>query len=431
MRIVSLIILVIPSICIINSQTQDEIIEYFNEGEYFFSRKDFNEAAYYYSKVLIKYPDNANYNFKLGECYLNIPGSEALAIPFFEKSILKTVAKNKYRKKNFYETNAPLHAYFYLGNAYRICNQLDDALKAYYTFINLPFYYGNYNVNIVENEIKACERAKIIQDNPLDVIEQALDTLINTTAEEIHPVVAGNEQSIVFVRKLKFYDAIFLSIKKGDNWSKPVNLSPLVGSDGDMYPTCLSAYGTELYLVKDNNGNKDIYVSYYRDSSWSKAEKLNNKVNSRFDETSACISSDGRKLYFVSSRKRGQGGTDIYVSQKNNDNQWGRARNLGDEINTIFDEESPCLTNSDKTLYFSSKGHYSMGGYDIFYSNYTEKRWSEPVNIGFPINNTNDNVGFIPLAGGRIGYLSKLNISDHLASEDIFRIIIKSNLPLQ
>lgn len=430
MRIFTIIILVIPSFFIVNSQTQDEIIEYFNEGEYFFARKDFQEAAYYFSKVLQKYPDNAHYNFKLGECYLNIPGGEALAIPFFEKSIIRTVAKKKYRKKDFYETNAPLHAYFYLGNAYRISNRLDDALKAYYTFINSPFYYGNYNVNIVENEIKSCERAKIIQDNPLEIFEQALDTLINTTAEEIHPVVSGNEQSIVFVRKLKFYDAIFLSVKKGANWSRPVNLNPFVGSDGDMYPTCLSADGTVLYLVKENNGYSDIYVSYYRDSTWSIAEKLNNKVNSKADETSVCISSDGLKLYFISSRKRGQGGKDIYVSQKNSDNQWSRARNLGNEINTIFDEESPCLTNSDKTLYFSSKGHYSMGGFDIFYSNYTGKSWSEPVNIGFPVNSTNDNVGYISLAGGRIGYISKLNLSDHLASEDIFRIVIKSNLPL-
>jgi tetratricopeptide (TPR) repeat protein len=430
MRIFSITILFILSFSILYGQTQDEIIEYFNEGKYFFARKDYQEAAYYFSKLLIKYPDNAHFNFMMGECYLNIPGSEVLAIPYFEKSIIRTVAKKKYRGKDFYETNAPLHAYFYLGNAYRISNRLDDALKAYYTFINSPFYFGNYNLNVVENEIKSCERAKIIQDNPLVYTEQALDTLINTTAEELHPVVSANEKYIVFIRKLKFYDAIFLSVKNVDRWSKPVNLNPFVGSDGDMIPTCLSADGTELYLVKENNGSSDLYVSYYRDSTWTIAEKLSNKINSRADETSACISSDGQKLFFVSSRKKGLGGKDIYISQKNSNNQWGKARNLGDEINTIFDEESPCLTNSDKTLYFSSKGHYSMGGFDIFYSTYTGKNWSEPVNIGFPVNNTSDNIGYISLAGGRIGYLSKLNHTDHLESEDIFRLILKSNLPL-
>src|SRR4030042_98955 len=118
------------------AQTKAEIMEYFEDAKYCFDRDDFKEAAYYYKKVVDQYPDNANFNFKLGECYLNIPGSESQAVLYLEKAIKRTTEKNKYKSKSFEEKNAPLHAYFYLGNAYRINNQLSEALTAYNTFVN-------------------------------------------------------------------------------------------------------------------------------------------------------------------------------------------------------------------------------------------------------------------------------------------------------
>jgi hypothetical protein len=361
---------------------------------------------------------------------MNIPGREALAIPCFEKATAQTVAKNKYRNKDIGENNAPLHAWFYLGNVYRANNMLADALKAYDTFINSPFYYGNYNVNVVENEIKSCERAKIIMDSPVDVVVQSMDTIINTSASELYPVVAANEQTMVFVRKLKFYDAIFYTEKLGDSWSQPINLNPFVGSDGDFYPVCLSYDGNELYMVKMSSDNSDLYVSVKRNAAWSKAEPLNKNINTRENETWASVSSDGQTLWFTSARKRGYGGLDIYYSRRDKNHQWGKARNAGNTINTAFDEESPCLTNNDTMLFFSSKGHYSMGGFDIFCTTKNGKIWSDPVNIGFPINNTSDNLGFIPIGNGKTGYYSGINATRGASTEDIFRVTLKSNLLL-
>ena len=201
--------------------------EFFEEGEYFFNRNDFKEAVYYFLKLMDYQPDNASFNFKIGECYLNIPGQETLAIPYLEKAIKHLTEKNKYKKRSFDETNAPLHALFYLGNAYRIDNQLDKALKAYNTFVLSPFYAGNYNVTIVENEIKSCERAKIIEDNPVRIIEIHLPENINTSASELYPVVSFDEKRLVFVRRLKFYDAIFFSLRENDIWADPVNITPM------------------------------------------------------------------------------------------------------------------------------------------------------------------------------------------------------------
>jgi hypothetical protein len=408
----------------VNGQATDKLKEMYEEGQYFLNREDYKEAAFYFRKIVDQFPDNANFNFKLGECYMNIPGSETLAVPCFEIAIKHIVPRKKYNRKDFEEKNAPLYAYFYLGNVYRISNRLDEAMKAYTVFINSPFYTGNYNETIVDNEIKSCERAKIIQDNPIRVLEQRLDTIINTTASELNPVVSQDENTLVFVRRLKFYDAILLARRQGNTWSQPVNLNPVIGSDGDLYPTCLSADGRELYLVK-NGENKDIWVSSLTDAGWSKATRLNDHVNSTADESSACISSDGRALYFASDRKGGYGGRDIYVSQRDSRNEWGKARNLGPVINTPFDEDTPCLINHDTTLFFSSKGHFSMGGYDIFYSNRQGKTWREPVNLGFPINNTGDNLGFAAVQGGKSGYYSKIDPADPAEEADIFRVTIQ------
>lgn len=429
MRILLCIALFLPVAGIIRGQDPDGIRESFEEGEYFFSRGDFTEAAYYLKKVVEAEPDNAHFNFMLGECYMNIPGSEALAVPYFEKATQQTVAKNKYKGKDFMEKSAPLHAWFYLGNAYRISNRLEDALRAYDTFINSPFYYGNYNENIVENEIKSCERAKILQDSPVDFEAQLLDTLINTEAAEMFPAASRDGRNLAFIRRLKFYDAILLTVNHGGRWEQPINLNPLIGSDGEFYPTCISDDGSELYLVKRDPDNNDLYLSYRHGTSWSRAEPLSRFVNSMAHETSACLSADKQTLYFVSSRKGGAGGQDIYYSQREKNGQWGKARNAGKHINTPFDEESPGLAGQDNILYFSSKGHFSMGGYDIFYAVKKDKSWSEPVNIGSPINNTSDNLRFVPLGNGTSGYYAG-NPASNQIEEDVFKITLKSNLPV-
>jgi hypothetical protein len=405
-------------------QTREEMMDTYNEGLYFLNRGDYKEAAFYFRKMVDKYPENANYNFKLGECYMNVPGSEALAVPCLEKAVKQVVPKKKYNKKDFDGKSAPLYAWFYLGNVYRINNRLDDALKVYDIFVNSPFYYGDYNQAIVENEIKACERAKIIQDNPVPLSELKLDTTINTEASELNPVISRDEKTLVFVRRLKFYDAIYITEKGGDAWSQPVNLNTSIGSDGDLYPTCLSADGKELYLVKYGE-SKDIWVSRRTASGWSEATPLDDRINTAADESSACLSEDGKSLYFASTRKGGYGGNDLFVSVRDSKNRWGKPRNLGSMINTAFDEESPCVTNSDTTLFFSSKGHFSMGGYDIFYSNLSDKKWSEPVNLGFPINNTGDNFGYIALQGGKKGYYSKVNPAERDGESDIFSVELK------
>jgi tetratricopeptide (TPR) repeat protein len=414
----------------INCQTEieEELKECHKEAEYYFNTGDHEEAEYYYLLLIKHDPDNANFNFKTGVNYLKIPGKETLAIPYLENAVKNVTEKNKYKRKSFEETKAPLHAWFHLGNAYRINNELDKALDAYKTFVNSPYYYGNYNQTIVENEIKSCERASIIQGSPIKLKESLLNDKINTSATELYPVVSGDEKTLVFIRKLKFYDAVFYSRYENGEWLEPVNINPQIISDGDFYPSSLSYDGKELYLIRKTRYGSDIYVSHLKEGLWSEAEKLSGNINTLFDESHVSISEDGESLFICSNKKRGKGGLDIYVSKKDKNNMWSKPKNIGKVINTRYNENTPFITSKGKRLFFSSEGHYNMGGYDIFYSELTGGKWSVPVNMGYPVNNTGDNLFYVPVDGGKVAYTAKFD-SINNSNRDIYRFEIFSNLP--
>ena len=402
------------------SQITAEMEEYFDDGQYFFNRNDFTEAVYYFKELVKIQPDNANFNFRVGECYLKILGKEHLAIPYFEKAVQHVVRKNVYKRRQINETSAPLHAYFYLGNAYRMNNELNKALEYYYKFLNSPMFVGDYNQNVVVEEIKSCERAKIIQDAPVKLEKEALDTVINTSLDEMNPVVSGDQKTIVFVRKLTFYDAIFYSEKRGNQWITPVNINPQLLSDGDMYPSCLSDEGNILYLIKVQETNSEIYISHKRDGFWTKAVPVN-ELNSKAQENHISVSADGDEAYISSNRSGSKGGFDIFYSKKDEKTgEWSRPKNCGKTINTKQDEITPVICNNGKTLFFSSKGHYNMGGYDIFYSNQNGKKWQIPLNIGYPINDTRDNYFYQPTIDGKSAYMAIFNYSASDGLRDIF-----------
>ena len=136
--------------------------------------------------------------------------------------------------------------------------------------------------------------------------------------------------------------------------------------------------------------------------------KLNNNINTKYYESHANVSIDGNTLFFTSNRDEGEGGSDIYQSELQSDGTWGPAFNLGASINTPFNEETPFLANNDSILFFSSEGHYTMGGYDIFKAKKKNNTWQKPENLGYPINTTDDDLFFQPLGDGTTAYYSML-----------------------
>lgn len=418
------VILLFSTVCFGQANTGKKLERIFYDAIFFFNNEDFKEAANLFQQVLKEYPDNANLNFHTGMSWLNVKGQEYKAIPYLEKSTHNTTLK--YRKNNFKEKKAPHHVWFYLGNAYRINNQLDKALDTYEVFQNIKNFDRIYNIRIVSDEIAACSRAKIIQDSPLNLKTENLGSPINTANADYNPVLSADENSIIYVSSQKFYESILYSKKINGLWSEPLNITNQIASDGNMFPTFLSADGTELYLVKKSRSGGDIYVSKLKNDTWSKAQALNENINTRWNESHAALSPDGNTLIFTSNRKGGYGGLDIYVSKRQEDGDWGPAVNMGNTINTPGDEDTPFFSADGKTLYFSSTSHFNMGGFDIFYTKKDpEGNWGNIINIGYPINTTDDDKFFYPSGKDNVAYMSKYNEENGLRQLDIFKVEIQ------
>lgn len=405
------------------AQSKAEIKELFSEAESYFLFEEYNEALPIYRDLLRLFPNNNKLNYRIGICYLNTPGQKELSINYLEKAI--TDINPKYKERSIKETGAPMDAYFYLGNAYRVNNKLEKAIETY-TYFKENLDEKVYEIHIVEHEIRTCHNAIKLQKTPLYISYTNLGGTINTRRSDILPVVSGDEQTLVYTQKLAFYDAVFFSEKVNGKWTNPINLTPDFHIDQDFYSSSLSYDGKTLYLYKNDDYDGNIYTSKYVEGRWQPVEKLNDNINTKYWESHACETKDGKTLYFTSNRKDGHGGLDIYKSVKDSLDQWGAAMNLGPNINTEYNEETPFISEDGKTLYFSSYGHFNIGGYDIFYSSLFENNeWSTPLNMGYPINTPDNDLFYQPVGKGNYAYYSMFSESG-FGDMDIFRLAIYS-----
>ncbi|MGB4665343.1 MAG: OmpA family protein, partial [Bacteroidales bacterium] len=246
------------------------------------------------------------------------------------------------------------------------------------------------------------------------------------------PVISADEAMLIFTSRRptnigglrdpmtgKFFEDIYIAyLEEWGNWLLTQPGAPLNGQYHDA-AIGLSPDGQTLYLYKGDNGG-DIYVSYLKGRNWTIPEALPSPINTKYHESSASLGPDGRTLYFVSDRPGGIGGRDIWFSRKDNSGYWSSPINLSD-INTPYDEEGVFIHPDGKTLYFSSKGHNTMGGYDIFRTVYDGKKWSKPVNLGYPINTPDDDLYFVLSASGVHAYISSSR-KGTLGDQDIFMI---------
>lgn len=406
------------------SQRKSEIKSLFYEAESWILYEDYREALPSYIRLLEYYPENDNIRYRIGQCYINIPGEKERAVDYLEEAVRNI--NPKYREGKFRETAAPYDALYYLANAYRITNQLDKAIDTYSQFI-LNMDHRIYDSVIVNHQIKSCYAAKELMSNPMFIKEKNLGRIINGDNSEYNSVASDDENILIFSRTEPFYDALLFSRRNKDRWEEPVNMNAILKIDRYIYPTSLSHDGKTLLLYNSADYDGNIFSTTNENGAWSPVVKLNDNINTKYWESHATLSQDNNKLYFSSNRKGGYGGLDIYVSTRDNSGNWGPAINLGPVINTPYNEDTPFLCDDDRTLYFSSRGHFNMGGYDIFCSNLNEEgEWTSPVNLGYPVNTTDDDLFFKPVKNGNSGYFAKYN-PDGFGGQDIYRIEIFSD----
>jgi len=402
-----------------SAQSSKELKNIFAQAESYFLYEEYELANPLY--ILLDTPDNLNIKYKIGTCYLNIQGEKVKAIPYLEEAVKNASYDSK--TESFTEKKAPLDAYFSLAKAYMINNELEKGLNTLQTFNNLSrgseIKGAMKNLEFVDQQIQACKNAIKFEETPVVFSKRLLGGGFSQGSINENPAVSFDGNSIVYTERRGMVNAILYSRKERGVWQSPIDITAMIKAGEDCSSCSLNKDGSELFLYKNDGYDGNIYSSTLINGTWTPIKKLNKNINTKFYESHASISSDGKKLYFTSNRDGGAGGLDIYVSEKDASGDWGPAVNLGNTINTPYNEDTPFITDNDSVLYFSSEGHNSMGGFDNFKSVRQGTAWKTPSNLGFPINSTDDDKFFQPLNGGKNAYYS---ITTDYKKKDIFFI---------
>jgi outer membrane protein OmpA-like peptidoglycan-associated protein len=319
-----------------------------------------------------------------------------------------------------------------MGQAYHLNVEFDKAIQFLqeYKATLSPDMLAEVGPD-VEKRINACNVGKELVKKPVRVFIDNLGSNINTIYPEYSPLITADESQIFFTSRrdvttgtkldendLQYYEDIFFSDKTGSDWTKATNPKKPLNSDKHDATVGLSPDGQTLLIYKGTNGG-DIFECKLKGDQWSSPSKL--KLNTKYHESSATFSFDGRTMYFVSDRPGGYGGGDIYITKKDDKGRWSTPVNAGPVINTPESEEGVFMQSDGKTLYFSSQGHKGMGGFDIYKSSFDNGQWTEPVNMGYPINTPDDDVFFSIAASGIHGYYSSVK-PDGYGAQDIYEI---------
>lgn len=392
----------------------------FYEANQLMEEKLWTQSINNWKEILEVDPNNANVNYKIGYCYLQTANSKLDALQYLESAAARKFSKN-YDEYDASEKRAPVKALFYLGRAQALNMQLDAAIES---FEKLQKALGKKHLMYADatRELEMCQEAKTQMANPRNYIITNVGPVVNGETNEYSPVLSLDESTMFFTsRRLRadtsnsnlrdidtgeYKEDVFVSFKNEEGvWTEPEVLN-LNTNDHDA-TISVSPDGQTLFIYRDKMGDGQVLESALIGETWSEPMLLGSDINTAAWETHATVSADGNTLYFVSDRAGGIGKRDIYRCVKLPNGEWSRALNAGTQINTIYDEDAPFLTADGKTLYFASRGHTCMGGFDIFYSKLGEDgEWGAPVNMGYPLNTVDDDVFFVPMADGRRAYYS-------------------------
>ena len=401
------------------------------DGEHFFEKEDYSGAVKYFLQLHEIKPNDPYYNLVIGICYTHDPDQSKNSLPYLEKA--------KELNPDFDQVD------LYLGRAYYKNHEFQRAIDVLNELLNKD-ESDNQTIDEANELLTYCKNALVITADTVENVRIInMGTVINTDGEEYAPLVLPDESQMIFTyRGVKstggkvndkgepdehgrYYEDIFITLKSPDSWmyDEDVWLEPKglehINTDLDDASIALSIDGQTMFLYRytEENGG-DIYYSQLNGSTWGEPKPIEGGVNTKYWEGSVSISSDGQDMYFSSDRPGGIGGRDLYSAQKMEDGTWGNVKNLGPLINTTKNDDSPFLHLDRQTLYFSSQGHNSMGGYDVFFSVFENGNWLSPQNMGAPVNTTEDDMFYVANADGTKGYYSSAFGKGSQGKHDIY-----------
>lgn len=366
-----------------------------------YSHHNFLMALPIYKELLKGDKNNPSIQYKIAECYLNTNINKSEAIKYLE-----FCAKDPKVESN---------VWLRLGYAYRLSNKIDDAIKAFNKYKELE----PKKKKLADRELEICNNAKSLMLNPVNVSFTNLGKDINSEFADYYPWITQDENFLAFTTRRKGQTAgrvevdgyyasdVYTSKVEAGKWVKAENPGPKINSSLDEQVVGVKADGSEMLVYIDHiEKYGDIYSSVKKNGAWVKYQPFPEHINKEI-EHSASISADGNTLFFVRGENK-EAQTDIFICRKLPNGNWSMPLKMGPEINSEYNEDFPYLSTDGVTLYFSSEGHNTMGGFDLFKSvwNQEENTWTKAENLGYPVNTTDNDRSISLTPDNRVGYIS-------------------------
>ena len=332
-------------------------------------------------------------------------------------------AKSAYQKAILINKNIAPAVIYGLAETEFATQEYDKAKQHFEEFLALDS--SSDRAKKAKKYLLDCDFAAFAIKKPVKYSPTNLGQGVNTTDSEYFPALTADGETLIFTRQVNGNEDFWTSQFKNNTWNSATPLSTKINTTKyNEGAQTISPDGKYLFFTgcnrPDGLGRCDIYVSHREGKDWGEPYNVGKPVNSEYWESQPAISPDGRTLYFISNRPGGSGGYDIWKSTITDDAKWGPAINLGPEINTPYDENTPFLHADGKTLYFSSDGWPGFGNKDIYYSRMDDNdKFQKPINLGYPINSFENESGLIVSADGNLGMFSS-NLKDGFGGQDIY-----------
>lgn len=395
---------------------------------------EYQKALGIYNDVLGGKPNDANIIGHIAECY-------------YEMKQYKEAQENAEKAKSIDE-KAFEETSLLLGKMYQVDGKLDEALTEFTFYKNLIGPGKKADESEIEMYLAQVNAAKDAMAHPANVKIDGMGDNINSEYDDKAPMISADGKTLIFTSRRPgktsaldkegdggYFEDIYVShwdtLKKA--WGDAELIPGSINTEGHDACTSISPDGKQIYIYKNElegeSRGGDIYVSRLSSSGkWGAPKSMGKPINTTYFEGGGCLSPDGKTFYFISERQGGLGHADIYVIKKKTRTEWDKPENIGEVVNTKEDEGGLFLAPDGKTLFFTSKGHNGLGGYDIFKTVNENGKWSAPVNLGYPINTVNNDLCFSLAIDAKTGYFTS-DRKGGLGARDVYKVDL-SNYPV-
>ena len=388
-------------------------------------------------------PESPNYNYRKGFIVLGMSRDESSVIKHLTKATKDSKILKNFDMYSISDDAVPIDAYYHLGRAYHLDEQFEKAIENYKKFLDLTSRESEL-IPEAKKRIAQCSVATKLMAQSQNVEVLNLGSTINTEFADFSSNISLDGRALYLTSRRPwedkssdkfrdpllnhFPDDIYQATRKGNTWNS-LNRMGMSKAQFNEASVSVSSDERRVYIYNDQSGIGDIYLSDFRDGKFNEISPVDLKgVNDpKWWESHYTISPDGNMIFFVSDKPDGFGKRDIYFIEKIKGN-WSKPKNIGANINSASDEDSPFMGLDNSTLYFSSNDATSMGEFDIFMSVRNEKGvWSKPVNLGYPINSVGDDIYYTHTADGQNAFFTSFR-KGGLGDRDIYEVGLVGNV---